>query len=91
MSKSTEPRRKRHEKQVESPDVQAEQARIAQLLHDSLAQSLTGIYLKATVLARTAAGASPQLAADIAELRELVHGAAEELHGVIRSLRSEGE
>ncbi len=64
-----------------------EQQRLAQALHDTISQSLTGIHLMAEVLARKHAATAPEAAADLAELSEIILGSTFELHRLITSLR----
>ena len=61
-----------------------ERARVARDLHDQVNQSLTGVLLR---LEAARATAPPELAAEIAETRELAHRAMDELLAVARQLR----
>jgi len=60
---------------------------LGQRLHDTVSQSLTGIYLKATVLARSADKTCPELAKELTELSKLIHQAVGELHELVNELR----
>ncbi len=71
--------------------VQAERKRIAQALHDTVAQTLTGTYLQALVIARKLEASGSGSAADVARLTETIHRAVVELQEVARGLQPEAE
>lgn len=71
--------------------VQAEQRRIAQALHDTVSQTLTGTYLQAVLIARKLAGSGSEAADDVAHLTEMIHHAVVEMQGVVRLLQRESE
>ena len=70
--------------------VQAERKRIAQALHDTVSQTLTGTYLQALVIARKLEANSPEAAKEVMRLTETIHRAAVELQEVARGLQPEG-
>lgn len=63
-----------------------EQARLAQALHDSVCQSLSGVYLLARVIARKIE-TPPQAAEEMKELCEMLNRASKELNDLVRWLR----
>ncbi len=70
-----------------SKTIQEEQRRIAQTLHDTVSQTLTGAYLQAVVISRKLQGNGSEAAADAARLAETVHQAVVELQAVSRQLQ----
>jgi len=68
--------------------IYAERRRISQMLHDSTCQSLTGIYLNATVTARKFQSMCPDAARELMQLSAQIHKATGELHEIVNSLRS---
>ena len=71
--------------------VQAERKRIAQALHDTVSQTLTGTYLQAVLIARKLEGNGSEAADDVARLTEMIHQAVVELQGVVRLLQPESK
>lgn len=57
-----------------------ERRRLAQELHDTVCQSLSGIELVAGVLVRKFGETSPDAARQLARLAGMIHGAVQELH-----------
>lgn len=68
--------------------LEGEQQRIAQALHDTLCQELTGILLLAQVIGRHAQRVSPEIAGEISELGGLLSDASSSVHALVWSLRS---
>ena len=66
-----------------------ERHRLAQALHDTVCQSLSGIHLMARVLARKLEARNPEVAREVRELSELLERAVGEAHDLMRSLRPE--
>ncbi len=64
-----------------------EQERLAQKLHDTVSQNLSGMHLMAVVITRKYAETCPAASAEIAELGETILTSAEEMHSLICSLR----
>ncbi len=64
-----------------------EQERLAQTLHDTISQSLSGMHLMAAVLARKYEPICPAAAAEIAAFSDLIQSSALEMHHLVRSLR----
>ncbi len=64
-----------------------ERRRLAQMLHDTICQSLGGITLLSRVLLRRLEAAGREEAGDVAELGKMLHEATGELHSVFRWLR----
>ena len=71
--------------------MQAEQRRIAQALHDTVSQTLTGTYLWALVTVRKLEESGSDSAGDVARLAEMLHQAVDELQGVVRLLQPDAE
>ncbi len=71
--------------------VQAERRRIAQALHDTVSQTLTGTYLQAIVTARKLEASDSEGVDDVTRLTEMIHRAVVELTDVIRQLQPENE
>lgn len=67
--------------------VARERQALAQLLHDSLCQSLSGIGLVATLTERKAR-AHPELAQDVAALRKMICSACDEVHKLVQHLQA---
>jgi signal transduction histidine kinase len=65
-----------------------ERRRLAQALHDTLSQNLSGIHLMTAVLARKYAASCPPAAEELTQLSELVGAAAGEMQKLIGSLRA---
>ena len=63
-----------------------ERHRLAKELHDTLGQSLTAIYLNAKFVERKLEQDDSKAAADIFALGETIHGAVQELHGIMSRL-----
>ena len=70
---------------------QIERQRIAQALHDTVSQTLTGTYLQALVTARKLEASGSEAAVDVAHLTEMIHQAVVELQSVVRTLQFESE
>ncbi|HEV7405005.1 MAG TPA: histidine kinase [Chthoniobacteraceae bacterium] len=66
---------------------QRERLALAQKLHDTLCQSLTGIRLLAT-LAERKGQSHPDLAGDLSELRRMVGTACDDVHQLVEELRT---
>jgi signal transduction histidine kinase len=85
---------------VEDPDDHLQQALLARTreerqaladtLHQSLCQSLTGIQLLMRLAEKKALAQNPDLAADLGELRQMIGSASEEMHLLVRALRNDG-
>ena len=71
--------------------VRAEQRRIAQALHDTVSQTLTGAYLQASMIARNLEGSGSERAEEVAHLAEMIHQAVVELQDAMRQLQSASE
>ena len=71
--------------------VQAERKRIAQALHDTVSQTLTGTYLQALVIARKLEASGSGAADDVARLTETIHRAVIELQEVARGMEPDSE
>ena len=71
--------------------VQEERRRIAQTLHDTVSQTMTGVYLQALVTARKLQGDGSQAAGDVAQLAESIHRAVVELQDITRQLQPDLE
>ena len=69
--------------------VRAERQRIARVLHDTVAQTLTGTYFHATITTRKLQQSGSEAAEDVAHLTELIQRAVGELQEVARMLTSE--
>lgn len=65
-----------------------EQQRLAQTLHDTVCQSLNGVHLLASVLARKLHASQAETAGEASELCRLLKDAAGELHELAASLGS---
>lgn len=63
-----------------------ERRRIAQLLHDTVSQSLTGTYLQAVVSARKSRQAGASGTDELTRLAEMIHQVVHELQTVIQGL-----
>ena len=63
---------------------------MAQLLHDTICQELTGIELFAHAAARQHRDAAPEAGRQFAELATLLGRATQGLTEIMRSLRAEG-
>lgn len=85
LARETEARARLERAVVEAAE--KEQHRLAQTLHDTVCQSLSGIDLMARVIARKLQASCPEGARDLAELADVVHSAVGELHDVSRWLR----
>src|SRR5688572_11263765 len=70
-----------------SEAVDREQLRLAQLLHDSVCQSLTGVQMLARVIARKLQATAPETGDEVAELDHLLQQAVSEVHEAIHGLR----
>jgi two-component system CheB/CheR fusion protein len=64
-----------------------ERRRLAQMLHDTICQSLEGITLLSRVVQRRLEAADRDEAKDVAELGQMIQEGAGELHSVVRWLR----
>ena len=73
--------------QAAAAAVQGERRRIAQTLHDTVSQTMTGTYLQALVTARKLQGDGSQAAEDVAQLAESIHKAVIELQEITRQLQ----
>lgn len=67
--------------------IEGEQQLLAQALHDTVCQSLTGMNILATLLARRIQGAEPELADEVAQLGKLIFEASEDVQAFVRWLR----
>lgn len=65
---------------------QAERERIARLLHDTVAQSLTGTYLQAMVVAQKMQKNGSEGVSDVSRLAEMLHQVVLEMREVTRQL-----
>jgi nitrate/nitrite-specific signal transduction histidine kinase len=65
-----------------------DQSRLAQELHDTLCQTLSGLRLSAAALRRKSADLAGQAAAECAHLEEVAAKSIGELHEILRSLQS---
>jgi signal transduction histidine kinase len=74
-------------RQAISEAIDREQLRLAQLLHDSVCQSLTGVQMLARVIARKLQATAPEAADEVAELDHLLQQAVSEVHEAIHGLR----
>ena len=77
--------------QAAAAAVQGEQRRIAQALHDTVSQTMTGTYLQALVTARKLQGDGSQAASDVAQLAESIHKAVVELQEITRQLQPDSQ
>jgi signal transduction histidine kinase len=68
--------------------VDRERQVIAQQLHDTICQSLSGLQLLARLAERKAIRQYPELAPELGEIQEVVRKASEEVHGLVQSLRA---
>ncbi len=68
---------------------QAERQRIAQLLHDTVCQSLTGTYLQAVVVSQKMQKKGSESAGDVSRLVEMLHQVVLEMHEIARQLTPE--
>jgi signal transduction histidine kinase len=68
--------------------VEQERLALAQTLHDTLCQSLSGIRLIATLAERKAAQRHPELAGDLGELRGMLGTVCDDLHKLVEELRA---
>ena len=68
---------------------QAERRRIAQLLHDTVAQSLTGTYLQAMVITQKLQKNGSEASDDIAQLVDTLHEVVLEMREINRQLTME--
>jgi len=90
---TSEASRRRRQDRAAVEAIDCEQYRLAQILHDTICQSLSGIALLTRVALRKLESASPQAAqgaADVAELGRAIASASSEIHGLVRSLRPTG-
>ena len=78
------------QRRMERAATEAEQRRIAQLLHDTVSQSLTAAYLQAMVLAHSLKGADSGASADVTALADTLHAVVTELRGISRQLQPTG-
>ena len=74
-------------RRIVSEAIDQEQHRLAQLLHDSVCQSLTGVQMLARVIARKLQTIAPAAAGEVGELDHLLQQAASELHELVHGLR----
>jgi signal transduction histidine kinase len=65
-----------------------DQSRLAQELHDTLCQTLSGLRLSAAALRRKSADLAGQAAAECSHLEEVAAKSIGELHEILRSLQS---
>ena len=65
--------------------------RSAHALHDTVAQTLTGTYLQALVIARKLEASGSGSADDMTRLTETIHRAVIELQEVVRGLQPQAE
>ena len=68
-----------------------ERSRLAKELHDTIGQSLTAIYLNTKFVERKLEKGGSKAAEDIFELGETIHGAVQELHGIMSRLLVSGD
>jgi signal transduction histidine kinase len=66
--------------------VERDQRRVAQALHDTICQSLTGIHLLASVTARRFAVECPPMAAEVMTLSDELNQAVDEVRDLVRVL-----
>ncbi len=59
---------------------------IAKELHDGVCQTLTGVHLQLSVMARKIKKTCPACAADVEELEQLITRAREELQAVLKKV-----
>jgi signal transduction histidine kinase len=65
---------------------EAERRRIADTLHATVSQTLSGMQFMARVIAKKLAASNPEVAKDVAELADLAQRTVDELHEVTRGL-----
>jgi len=75
--------------QLERAAARHERQKIAQALHNTVCQSLSGVSLEAAVLSRELQAEGSKGAADGKALRELIRKSVGELHELVQSLRRE--
>jgi signal transduction histidine kinase len=68
--------------------VAQERRRLAQTLHDSVCQNLTAAYFIAKSLDHRARETCPEVAEDLSELGEMIHGIGGELRDIMQTLRT---
>lgn len=68
-----------------------ERRRLAQMLHDTVCQSLSGIVLLSRVILRGVEIKCPEVAPEVAELGVSLDCAVREIHSLVRCLRLSGE
>ena len=66
----------------------AARQQLAQSLHDTVCQTLTAAYFSAKFMEQKWRAQSPEVAAEIGELCEMIHGAVGELREITHGLRS---
>ncbi len=91
--KKTRARASRTQSDLDRAVVEAterEQARLAQALHDTVCQSMSGLHLMARLLTRKAGARCPELVPDLKEFGDLLEQAAGELHTLAQWLRPTG-
>lgn len=78
------------ESTVEAARQAAEQERLAlaQTLHDTLCQSLSGIRLVVSLAERKATQRHPELAPELTELHGMVRTVCEDVHKLVEELRT---
>lgn len=64
----------------------AERQRIAQLLHDTVSQSLTGTYLQAMVVAQKMQKNGSENAGDVSRLADMIHQVVLEMREITRAV-----
>jgi signal transduction histidine kinase len=67
--------------------IDGEQQLLAQALHDTVCQSLSGMNILATIIARKLQATTPELASEVAQLSQLILEAGEQVQGFVRWLR----
>ena len=67
----------------------AERQRLAQTLHDTVAQSLTAVYFVAKGIETKLRQDGSDVADKIASLADMLHQASEELHACMRELKTD--
>jgi signal transduction histidine kinase len=73
---------------LESAAAAPQRQELAQTLHDTLSQSLTGLHIMAVVLSRKLQQRDPESAAEASEIAAAINRTSGELQEIVRSLRS---
>jgi signal transduction histidine kinase len=67
--------------------IENEQQLLAQALHDTVCQSLSGMTILASIIAKKLQATAPEAAAEVTQLGKLIFEAGEEMQGLVRWLR----